>query len=74
MTHFIIEHQTERPDRIFVEVDRRFDVAIVRTEGGLELQVYPRTDGDLWIEPFTTFIVDEAEVAALEVGLYAPAT
>ena len=74
MTHFIIEHQTEQPDRIFVEVDRRFDVAIVRTEGGLELQVYPRTDGDLWVEPFTTFIVDEAEVAALEGDLDAPAT
>jgi hypothetical protein len=66
MTHFIIDLKTARPDRVFVEVDCRFDVAIIRTETGLELQVYPRTDGELWCDPFTTFAVDEAEVIALE--------
>jgi len=66
MTAFNIDLNTEQPDRIFVEVDRRFDVAIERTETGLALRVYPRTDGELWCEPFTTFEVDEAEIIAIE--------
>jgi hypothetical protein len=68
MTRFNIEQITEQPDRIFVEIDRRFDITIVRTEEGLELHVYPRTDGELWDAPFTTFVVDEAEIHALEVA------
>ena len=66
MTTFNIDLKTERPDRIFVEVDRRFDVAIIHTETGLELQIYPRTNGELWEYPFTTFEVHEAEIPALE--------
>lgn len=66
MTHFAIEQITEQPDRIFVEIDRRFDVTIVRTESGLDLHIYPRTDGELWDAPFTTLTVDEAEILALE--------
>jgi hypothetical protein len=66
MTAFTIDLNTERPDRIFVEIDHRFNVAIERTEMGLALRVYPRTDGELWDYPFTTFEVDEAEVIALE--------
>jgi len=69
MTTFNIDLKTERPDRIFVEVDRRFDVGIIRTETGLELQIYPRTDGELWDYPFTTFEVDEAEITALETAM-----
>lgn len=66
MTEFNTSLNTEQPDRIFVEVDRRFDVVIERTEIGLELRVYPRTGGELWDFPFTTFEVDEAEILALE--------
>ena len=66
MTAFNVDLNTEQPDRIFVEVDRRFDVAIERTETGLSLRVYPRTDGELWDRPFTTFEVDEAEIRQLE--------
>jgi hypothetical protein len=66
MTAYNIDQITEQPDRIFVEVDRRFNVAIIRTETGLELRVYPRTEGTLWDDPFTTFEVDESEIAALE--------
>jgi hypothetical protein len=66
MTAYNIDQITEQPDRIFVEVDRRFNVAIIRTETGLELRVYPRTEGALWDDPFTTFEVDESEIAALE--------
>jgi hypothetical protein len=69
MTLFDIHHDTERRDRIFVEVDRRLDVAIVRTSTGLTLEVYPRTDGELWVEPCTTFQVTESEIAALEAEL-----
>jgi hypothetical protein len=66
MTVFNIEQLTEQPDRIYVEVDRRFNVVIERTEDGLALHVYPRTNGELWDAPFATFEVDEAEIIALE--------
>jgi hypothetical protein len=66
MTKFNIDIITERPDRIYVEVDNRIDVAIERTETGLSIRIYPRTDGELWCEPFTTFEVDEAEIVELE--------
>jgi hypothetical protein len=69
MTAFNIDLNTDQPDRIYVEVDRRFDVAIERTESGLSIRIYPRTDGELWCEPFTTFEVDEAEVTALETAM-----
>jgi hypothetical protein len=76
MTAFNIDLNTEQPDRIFVEVDHRFDVAIERTETGLALHVYPRTEAELWDDPFITFEVDEAEVIALqnEIGLDAAPT
>jgi hypothetical protein len=66
MTVFNIEQLTEQPDRIYVEVDRRFNIVIERTEDGLALHVYPRTGGDLWDAPFTTFEVDESEIITLE--------
>ncbi len=66
MSAFTIDLITEQPDHIYVEVDRRFNVAIERTETGLALRVYPRTDGELWCEPFTSFEVDESEIIALE--------
>jgi hypothetical protein len=69
MTAFNIDLNTDRPDRAFVEVDGRFDVAIIRTETGLELRIYPRTNSELWDYPFTTFEVDEAEITALEAAM-----
>ena len=66
MTVFNMELLTCQPDRIYLEVDRRFNVVIERTGDGLALHVYPRTDGELWDCPFTTFEVDEAEIFALE--------
>jgi hypothetical protein len=68
MTRFNIEQVTDWPDRIYVEVDHRFNVALVRTGVGLELRVYPRSDGELWDAPFTTFVVDEGEIIALEIA------
>ena len=66
MTHFHLEQITEQPDRIYVDVDRRFNIVIERIEDGLALHVYPYTHGEIWDCPFTTFEVDEAEIIALE--------
>ena len=69
MTIFNTEQVTEQSDTIYVEIDRRFNIAIVRTDNGIEFRVYPRTEDVLWDAPFTTFEVDEAEIAELEVEL-----
>jgi hypothetical protein len=61
-----MELLTEQPDRLYVDVDHRFNVVIERSEGGLALHVYPRTKGELWDAPFTIFEVDEAEIISLE--------
>ena len=66
MTAFSIYQRSNQLDRVHVEVDRRFNVVIERTEDGLALHVYPRSNGELWDYPFTTFEVDEAEILALE--------
>ena len=66
MTAFRIYQRSIQPDRVHVEVDRRFNLVIERTEDGLALHVYPRTKGELWDAPFTTFEVDETEITALE--------
>ena len=66
MTAFNVELLTEQPDHIYAEVGRRFNVVIQRTGDGLVLHVHPRTNGELWDDPFTTFEVNETEVIALE--------
>jgi len=71
MTTYDIEQLTDQPDRIYVEIDRRFNVVIERTEDGLALHIYPRTNEELWDHPFTTFEIDEAEIIALEQELEA---
>ena len=71
MTAFNIEFITEQPDCVFVEVARRFNVVIERTETGLSFRVYPRTGGELWDDPFHTFEIDESEIVALEQELEA---
>jgi hypothetical protein len=57
---------TGQPDRLYVDIDRRFNIVIERTEDGLALHIYPRTNGELWDCPFTTFEVDESEIITLE--------
>ena len=66
MTAFNIDCTTDQPDLIYVEIDRRFNVAIERMESGLSIRIYPRTGGELWDDPFTTFEVDEDEILELE--------
>ncbi len=46
MSHFNIDYTTDRPDHLAVELDRRFDVMLIRTDAGLEIRVYPRTEED----------------------------
>jgi len=57
---------TEQPDRLYVDIDHRFNIVIERTEDGLALHIYPRTNGELWDAPFTIFEVDDTEIVALE--------
>lgn len=66
MTTINTEFLTSQPDRIYVEIDRRFNIVIERTEDGLALHVYPLTQGEIWDAPFDSFEVDEAEIMALE--------
>ncbi len=51
MTRFNIEQITEQADTIYVDVDDRFNIAIERTNSGVELRIYPRTEGELWDAP-----------------------
>jgi hypothetical protein len=66
MTAFSIYQLSNQLDRVYVEVDRRFNLVIERTRDGLALHVYPRRKGELWCDPFNTFKVEEAEVLACE--------
>ena len=61
MAKFDFELSDHRLDRAFVTVDGRFDVAIIRTDDGLAIEVYPITDGEAWDDPFDSFEVDEEE-------------
>jgi hypothetical protein len=66
MTKFEFQHSDYQTDRAFVEIDNRFDVALIRTEAGLRIEVCPITDGEVWDDPFRRFEVDESEILALE--------
>jgi hypothetical protein len=66
MTQFTIEHDTDLPDRVFVTVGNRFLAALIRTEDGLGINVYPITGGEVWDDPCDRFEVDEDEIRALE--------
>lgn len=38
-------------DRCFVTVDKRYTMAIVRTHEGIEIDVWPINDGEVWDMP-----------------------
>lgn len=69
MTTYSIEQITDQPEMLYVEIDRRFNLAIERRENELEIRVYPRTSGELWDAPYDTFTVDEDEIRTLEAEL-----
>ena len=57
---FEIEHDpAENNDRVYVMVDGKFDVAIIRTDEGVVVEVYPK-DG---FETIATTSVYDADLA-----------
>lgn len=63
MTTFEYEHNADDlPDRAYVLVDGKFDIAITRTSEGIVIDVYPKD----WIEPLDTFTVWDEDIAACE--------
>jgi hypothetical protein len=69
MAKFNIQYSGDRPDHVFVAIDNRFDVALIRTEEGLRINVFPITDGQVWDDPVERFEVSESEVQELELEL-----
>lgn len=65
MTWFNIEIPDDF-DTAYVTVDRRFDIAITRTPRGLDIRVYPITNGKIWDDPYKRVTVDEEEIITLE--------
>ena len=64
-----------RTDSAAVDVDFRFRIVIRRNapppmaSAQLVLKVYPITNGQAWIEPYETFVVDEGRIVELELQL-----
>ena len=59
-SRFEFTHEPEEnPDRAFVLVDGRFDVAIIRTEEGIVIDVYPKE----WIDPIDSLTIWDEQVA-----------
>ncbi|WP_152053051.1 hypothetical protein [Tautonia marina] len=52
----------EAPDRFYVLVDGLFDVAIIRTDEGIVVDVYPKD----WMEPLESLTVWEDDIAGAE--------
>lgn len=60
---FDIEHNPqENPDRAYVLVDGKFDVAIIRTSEAIIVNVYPKD----WMDPIDTLTDWDEQVAELE--------
>jgi hypothetical protein len=66
MTAFQFKPCKDLPSRASVTVDGRFDVAIIHTDDGLTIEVFPITGGEPWDDPFERFEVDEIEIRHLE--------
>jgi hypothetical protein len=63
---FSLRHDAGLPDHVFLTLDDRFDVALIRTPAGLRIEVFPITGGEPWMDPCDRFEVDEAEIRELE--------
>jgi hypothetical protein len=63
---FSARHDVRLPDHVFVTIDDRFEIALIRTSDVLMIEVRPITGGEVWDNPFDRFDVDEEEIRALE--------
>lgn len=53
--------------RAMIWIDNRFHIEIRRTASAeMVIAVYPITDGEIWDDPYDTFVVDEARIIELE--------
>lgn len=66
MSNLEFRIEADLPDIAFLCIDKRFDFAIERTEEGLEIRVYPITDGQIWFDPYDRFKMEEQAVIDLE--------
>jgi hypothetical protein len=55
-----------RPPTCISNPSTSFDVALIHTEEGLKIDVYPITDSEAWDGPCDRFEVREEEIRALE--------
>ena len=62
MTTFKFKEFPGAPDRAFVEVDGKYQVAVIRTDEGLVVDVYPKD----WDAPIDTMTVFDSDVADAE--------
>ena len=52
--------------RAMIWIDRRFHIDIRRFTGYLVLRIYPITNGEIWENPYDTFVVEDETVENLE--------
>jgi hypothetical protein len=63
---FSARHDVRLPDHVFITLDDRFEIALIRTGDGLTIEVYPITGGEVWDNPCDRFDVDEEAIRELE--------
>jgi hypothetical protein len=66
MTDFEFSTVTDLPHVAFIRSDHRYDIAVERTPEGLEVRVWPITNGEIWFDPYDTFTVSEQAVVEFE--------
>jgi hypothetical protein len=66
IANFSARHDAGLPAHVFVTLDDRFEIALIRSADGLSIEVYPITGGVVWDNPFDRFEVDEEVIRKLE--------
>jgi hypothetical protein len=60
---FEITHEPEEnPNRVYVMVEKKYDVSIIRTADGLLVKVFPND----WIDPIDTLQVFDSDIVEPE--------
>ncbi len=63
---FSARQDVRLPDHVFIALDDRFEIALIRGADGLSIEVYPITGDVVWDNPFDRFEVDEEVIRKLE--------